>query len=315
MLRFRRALSFVVALALAASTFGCSGSGDGSGWRQIGDIDHLLAGDLPNGWVVSSATLRPGRPTSEWAYRADVFVDDDTDELVIVTASDFTPPGRDDLPPGSPPGDPVDVAVDDLWYLFAYAGVSPPEGAGGRRIGWRSGSVTFEVIRFAPGPSDDELLRDSAQALAKGEDLDFGHPEAITGAGFTLASTITDTEDVADYTITWTHRDDAGSSREEARERRDGAPRLWLNVGARMYVPVIAAGGPIAEDPQDAEVRRDGDSLELTFLRDGLAVRIGGSAVEPDALRALARSLREVSLEEWTRELGDRLFVDEPEER
>ena len=42
---------------------------------------------------------------------------------------------------------------------------------------------------------------------------------------------------------------------------------------------------------------------------------IGGSGVEPEALRALALSLRELSFERWTIELGDRLLVDEPEER
>ena len=313
----RRARSLSIILALVVWTSACSGSDQGGAeWRQIGDIDHLLADDLPDGWVVSTATLRPGRPAPEWSHRSDVFVDDERDSIVVVTASQFTPPGGvDDLPPGAPPGDPIDVDVEDLWSLLAYSGVAAPEGATARQVQWRSGSVSLGAIRIAHGPPEDALLRAASEALADADDLDFDHPEALRDAGFTLASTVTDTEDVTDYTITWAHRDDAGRSREQAREASEAAPRLWLNVGARMYVPALAATADLAASPEEGEVRHNDESLELTFLRDGLPVTIGGSGVEPEALRALALSLRELSFERWTTELGDRLLVDEPEAR
>jgi hypothetical protein len=312
----RRACRLAAVAVAATLLLACSGgSSGGSDWRRIGASAHLIGDDLPAGWVVASATLRPGRPSEDWVYRADVYEDSHTDTMLAVTASLFIPPeGAGDLGPGSPPGDPVDLDTDELLFL-AYSGVHPSEGASARRISWRSGYVTLSVIRAAAGQADDRLLRDVAREVATVDDLDFEPSDVATQAGFALVATLTDTEDVEDYGITWMQRDDAGRTRDEALDARDGAPYISLNVGAAMYLPLYVRDHGLPDDPDEAEVQVDGDSMELMFARDGVPVTVGGTGVDPETLHAFARSLRDLPFDAWKDELGPRLLIDEPEPR
>ncbi len=304
--------------ALLLPLVACSGddAGGSAEWRELDRIDHLLPTELPDGWVVNTAILRPGRPRDEWAYRADVFTSQDRASVLAVTASLFVPPdGAGDIGPGAPPGDPEEVEIDELVYVFAYSGATVPNDATARQIAWRSGPVTFTVVRAGTGPADDDLLREVADQLADGDDLDFGHPSAAADAGYSLAATITDTEDVQDYTIVWTHADDAGMSREDASDAREDAPSLSMNVGSPMYLPLLSQEGPLPTSAGDAEVVEEEGSLELTFVRDGQAVSVRGDGITPEEMRAFAASLDDVSFSDWKRQLGDRLLIDEPEDR
>jgi len=316
----RRALALLLAAVVASPLTACSGGGEASGWDRMDDIDYLLAGDLPDGWVVSTATLRPGRPRSAWTYRADVYADPESDDFLVVGAS--VAPGERPARKGSPPGRPVPAEPEDFLYVWAYLGLHVEEGTPAEQIGFSSGSAGLQVAGIGRTAVDDGLLRKVAEQHADTADLDFGTPEAATDAGFRLVGTLTDTEDVPDYTLSWTHADHAGRARDEASEARKGAPSLWINVSSPMYARVLAGQrGTLPDDPDDAELETEGDGegdgeeVSLAFLRDGIPVRVGGAGVDPEAVRALARSLRAVPFERWERELGERLLVDEPEAR
>ncbi len=312
----RRALCLLV-VALWLPLGACSGgnSGGGSAWARMDDIDYLLAGDLPEGWVVNTATLRPGRPRSEWTYRADVYTDAERDAFVVVGA-EVGPPGRPFRGTASPPGAPDDADPDDYVYVLAYLALGwDAEEPSARQVRWGSGSAGLNVAHLGADP-DDELIRRVAEQHSGTKGLDFGTPSAVTEAGFEFVGSIIDTEDVPDYTLVWTSEDAAGRTREEASETRQGAPSLSINVSSPMYVHVLAGpGATLSDDPDKAELKDDDGRLDLAFLRDGIPVTVGGSGVEPEVVRALARSLRQVSPTRWEDELGDRLLIDEPEPR
>lgn len=126
-------------------------------------------------------------------------------------------------------------------------------------------------------------------------------------------------DDVADYTISWAPASQVGTSRRASVDLPEPDPRLYLNVGAGFFLPVWEQGHEGRDLPasiDDAIVEQDADGeLSLDFSRDGVLVKVGGHGVEEAVLRDLAKSLRAMPRDAWRERLGDRLLVDEPEQR
>jgi hypothetical protein len=303
--------------ALAASVLlvaACSGDGGDSTWARLDDIDYLVSDALPDGWVVSTATLRPGRPQDEWTYRVDLFANEARDDFLVLV---LTAPATSSGTRRPIPDQLTDADADDLAYTFGYLGVNMPRDATAQRLDWSNGTFGLTINHVGIHPANGVVVQQVVGQFDGVDDFDHDDPSALADAGYSRLGTLTEIDDVADYSVVWTDAAHAGRTRAGARDARDGAPQLWLNVGARMFAVGVANTQPVSIDPDDAKVEDDDGSPRLRFLRDGIPVTVGGSGagIDAEVLRRFADGLRALSYDDWVEAMGDRLLVDEPEER
>jgi hypothetical protein len=285
---------------------GAAGSVERVEWSSLGEIAYVVADDLPEGWSLSHATLRPGRPADEWAHHFEILSTPERDRFLIVGAGTVGGDGP------AAPGEVEAVDVDDFMFHLTFTVGAFPADAAAAQVEWQENGLSLFVAEVAAEP-DADLIASVAEDLRGLGDLDFDAPRPPSGSGYEpVAASPGDTNDVADYSVVWRPDALAGDDRESGEGAGNEGPTMFINVGSAFYSQAaIAAGTPTS--PAEAELQRDGDLLDLVFVLDGSVIRATGSGVDEAELRAFADGLRVVSRDEWADALGSRLLVDEPE--
>jgi hypothetical protein len=160
--------------------------------------------------------------------------------------------------------------------------------------------VTVAALLGACGDNDE---------AARDDDIVWVLPADVPD-GWTLHVATERVDPVPDYTVSWAPIAIAGRDRAEAMAAPDTGPRLFINVGARVYAQNFEVD--LAEDAESALVERDGEVFRLDFEMSGSPVSVGGREVTENQLRRFAESLGRLDHAEWREDLGERLLVDRP---
>ena len=164
---------------------------------------------------------------------------------------------------------------------------------------WQSGDVVQSVEEVSPEP-DERWILGAAEQFGANRDLEMSFPRQLRMDGLQHYLTSTgDSRDVTDYTLGWQPSTATSSTK--------GESYLALNVGSARY----AQGMDAHEGEERALVLHD-KGLSLEFKLAESSVRLSSNGIDEAELRAVARSLKPVSRDEWRVALGDRLVVDEP---
>lgn len=169
--------------------------------------------------------------------------------------------------------------------LTACGGSSEPEAA----------ATTEPATADAPGTTDTDIV--------------YLLPDEIP-SGWTLRLATERTGPPPDYTMSWAPIGIAGKDRAEASDAPDEGPRLWINVGPRVYLPET---GPTPPDAAGAVMSREGNLLHLRFVMSGILVKVGSQDATEDEIRRFAVSLQQHGHDEWREALGERLLIDRPD--
>jgi hypothetical protein len=280
-----------------------------SEFSQLGEIAYVLPDHLPDGWVVSHATERPGRPRAQWDSRADVLATADRHRFLVLAA--HRSDGQSERTTSEDSAGTVhDEAGDDFAYLFGLTSGVDVRQLKGRGTQVQAHGLDLSVVELGAG-ADDTFVTNVSTELAEATDLEFDIPPTARRAGFQrLASAPDVPTDVTDYTVVWVPRESAGADRSAATSRPEATREIYVNVGCRFYAQ---APDTARSDREHAAVTApEPGSIQMAFLLDGSPVSLAGKGIDEPTLRSVAASLRTYDRASWRNRLGDRLLVDEP---